>query len=526
MPKADLPLSQKPYTSPLQSLGAEIVNNYNIENAGNMTAKAKYYYIGIPGLHLWSAKSSTNYPSSNACRLLHTTTNGLTYGVFGKYVVKINSNTTQSVIGTLNTNSGIVRAVDNGDTILLVDGSYGYTISTNNNILSQITEEGFPGIDNTANGPSHCACIDTYFIVNSRGTNSYYWSAPGYVPYAFDSTQPGNLTLWNALDVGQKIGDSDFIVGIIALINLMFVFGNDTTEIHYNLDTGDNSNGQIFGRMDNALLNVGCSAPDSICKYLNTVYWIGSDKTGTIGIFASDTSFQPRRISTRGVETRIQAYANIADCYSFVYAHNGHAFIVFQFPSGTPTDDSNDQTGATWVYDIITDTWTIRTHWSGVLSSAWKGNSVTSNYGKILIGSNTSNALWYLDSNYYMNDSEDGTSVYYIKRELTSPIEYDAGKNNIYSEVQLNFQQGQGLGNVNFAGIGADPQVAMQYSNDSGYSWSNMRYKSIGLFGRYGFRTRWTKCGFGRNRVWKFIITEPVFVAILGIVVTSDEAPV
>ena len=98
---------------------------------------------------------------------------------------------------------------------------------------------------------------------------------------------------------------------MIQKVNIIWVFGQQSIEIHKNVGTGDDASGQQFGRMDNCFINFGCAAPDSICKYGNTVYWISSDKTGTVGIFAADSSFQPQRISTRGVETRIQSYSNI-----------------------------------------------------------------------------------------------------------------------------------------------------------------------------------------------------------------------
>jgi len=199
--KKDIPFSQKPYSAPLVSLGAEVVNNFYVELATSETVKAKYYYVGIPGLELLQKSSSTLFSSSSACRGLHTTAANKTYGVYGKNLVEIvysNGATSYNVVGELNTSTGIVRFADNTGTVLLVDGQYGYTIDTANNTFSQITDESFPGSQDGVNGPSFCACVDTMFIVNSSNTNKYYWSAPGYIPYAFDSTKPNIRTLWNA----------------------------------------------------------------------------------------------------------------------------------------------------------------------------------------------------------------------------------------------------------------------------------------------------------------------------------------
>ena len=529
--KKDIPFGLKPYSSPLTSLGAEVLNNYYVEVASTDTAKSKYYYVGIPGLQLLKASSSTQFSKTASCRGLHTTAANKTYGVFGKYLVQIlyavttNSSTASYVLlGELNTTAGVVRFADNTDTMLIVDGKWGYTVNTSDGTFQQITDDNFPGAEDGINGPEFCACIDTYFIVNSAGTNKYYWSAPGYVPYAFDSTKPTVETLWNALDYGEKLGDSDNIIGLIQTVNLLWVFGQQSIEIHKNVGSGDDWSGQIFGRMDNCFINFGCGAPNSICRYANTVYWIGSDHTGAIGVFAADSSFQPIRISTRGLESRIQTYSKISDCYSYVYSHNGHNFIVFQFPSGTPIDDQEQATGATWVYDITNGTWTRRTFWDEAngLSAIWRGNYCTYNFGKVILGDISTNALYWLNSDKFENDNPDGLGVNMIERIMTSPVGYDSSKNVVYRSVQLQMQPGQGLTNNNSLGIGARPKVNYSYANDGGFSWSNEREQTFGATGEYAYRCRWVKCGVGRNRVHKFRITDPVFVAVIGLTVDLE----
>ena len=531
MAKKDVPFGQAPYSSPLASLGAEELNGFYVELASTNTAKALYYYIGIPGLELLHTSSKTQFSATAACRGLWTTSADKTYGVFGKYVVEITYSSTSIkdkcsyvLVGELNTASGIVRFADNQDIVLLVDGQYGYTITTADNTFLQITDDSFPGSQDGINGPTHCVCIDTYFIVNSANTNKYFWSAPGYQPYAFDSTKPGVETLWNALDYGQKLGDSDNILGVAQTVNLLWIFGERSAEIHVNQQNGDDASGQIFGRMSNAFVNFGCGAAGSICKYANSVYWLGRDASGAIGIFSADSGFQPKRISTRGVETRIQEYSQLDDCYSFVYSHNGHSFIIFQFPHGSPTDDQETVAGATWVYDITNNTWTRRTHWNKAtgLSEWWYGNQCTYNWGKVILGDINTNALYDLNSDKYENDDPDGLDTNMIERIVTSPIGYTSSKNVVYRSVQLQMQPGQGLTNNNSAGIGANPVVMYSYSNDSGFSWSNERESSFGANGEYAYRCRWVKCGVGRNRVHKFRITDPVFVAIIALTVDIE----
>jgi hypothetical protein len=147
----------------------------------------------------------------------------------------------------------------------------------------------------------------------------------------------------------------------------------------------------------------------------------------------------------------------------------------------------------------------------------WRGNFSTYNWGKVILGDRYTNALYWLNSDKYENDNPDGNGTNVIQRIVTSPIGYSDAKNVIYRTVQLQMQPGTGLPNNNSNGIGAEPKVMYSYSNDSGFSWSNERESTIGKVGEYAYRCRWTKCGIGRNRVHKFRITDPVFVAIIGL---------
>jgi hypothetical protein len=517
--KQDINLSYKPYTAPYTSLGLEPLSNYYLEMSESMTTKSKYYYVGVAGLELFSPANASIIPVSNQCRCLYTTSNGRTYGVWGKYICEVLATGTLVLVGTILTSSGVVRAVDNSIDTMFVDGQYGYIVD-NNNILNQITDVNFPGVLDVTEGPSHCAVIDTFFLANSNNTVRYYWSAPGYQPTAFDSTKPYQLSLWNGLYFGEKIGQSDSIVGMVGCLNSLFVFGKYSTEVHY--DNGDTF--QTFGRMENAYINIGCGAPDSICSYVNQVFWLSSDKAGTVGIFTADSTFVPRRISTRGLEQRIQEYPDITNCYAFTFAHNGHGYAVFNFPSGTPDDFQPQNTGATWIYDITNDTWARRTHYDQVtgLSYQWRGQFATSNFSKLLMGDNSTNCVYELSGDYYVNDKPDGSGYYQIKRDFTSPNLYFAGKLVTVKEVILNMQQATGLTNKNSAGIGLDPQVQLQVSFDTGLTWTNWVNAPIGVIGGTYTRTRWVGIGCGRNIQFRFLITEPVEVIITGVVINYE----
>lgn len=493
------------------SLGSEIVDNFYLERSQSETAKSPFWLVGSQGLLLMRSRSL-----SNSCRGLFTTSSNRTFGAWGNGLFEVlNQGSTRVQVGELRSFSGPVRFAENGYQMILVDGQCGYIFDLTSSAFSQILDQYFPGLDDPTKGPTHVACVDTYFLVNSSGTNRYYWSAPYYQPYAFDATHPSAKNLWWGLQYGQKIGDTDQIIGMISNVNLLWVFGQNSMEIHQ--DTG-NSAGQLFERISTAPIGFGCAAPDSICKYGNEVFWLGRDRVGTVGVFSCGTDFQPRRISTRGIETRIQRYERIDDCWSYSYAIDGHAYVVWNFPSGTSVDEG-PVVGATWCFDLTTQTWTRRTRWDTVsgTSSRWPAQWATYNWSKLLMGDGTTDCLYQLTPDKYENDHPDGGGTDKINRVVTSPIGYNAGRNMRYHSVQLNMQQGTGLRN----GPGSDPLVMMAASDDSGFTYGYERFASIGQTGLYKSRTRWTRCGMGRNRVWRFRITEPVRVVVVSMTIEA-----
>lgn len=503
-------LGDKPYSAPYTSVGTEQCENLYIEKSITETSTVPYYYLSIPGLRLFSKSTSDNTP---ACRGLYSTGTGKLYGVFGNKLYDIASNGTRAEVGILESNQGSVSFADNGTEMCIVDGRAGYIVVMSSNDFSKITDSYFPGIadNDTSKAPTRVVCIDTYFIVNKQNSNEYFWSNPGYTDVAYDSDHPEITNKWNGLQFGRKIGDSDNIISMAKCVNLLWLFGKNSLEVHYN--TGDYQN-QLFARQSNALVNFGCSAPNSVAAFSNNVFWIGADKSGTVGIFTASTDFMPQRISTRGVESYIQSMTNFTDAIAYTYAADGHAFICWYFPSGNQT----------WCFDVVTQAWHRRTHFdykSGV-SSAYYGLYSTFAHGKNLVGDRYTNAIYEFDSDYYVNDDHDGNDVNYIQRIKTTPVQMNYGKLTRYKTLQLIMQQGVGNTIDDSNLVGRNPKAMLSWSNDYGNSWSNERDIELGRQGDYGHRTRLTNLGMGRYRCWKVRITDPVKVVLSALLVDFE----
>lgn len=503
-----LPLGNKPYSSPYNSIGKEVCQNLYVETSQSENAKAQYYFLKIPGMKLLPSTPTENV---GACRAIFTTAGQKTYVVNSQFFYELYEDGTKGLKGTLNSYTGVVNIAENGYQMIIVDGLAGYIFDYSTQTFVQITDEYFPGNSENTLAPTHVTYIDTYFIVNSPATNQYLWSNTYYQRNHDNTTtdyDPNESQgYWNALQMGQKMGRPDFISSLVDCTNMLWLFGSNSIEVHY--DTGDYNN-QLFARYEGAIIEVGCSAPYSVSRYANNVFWLGADKSGTVGVFTNN-GMQAQRISTRGIEQIIEFMPKSTDCVSFTYAQAGHVFYIMQFPTSNKT----------LVYDLVTQTWHERTYLDindGTINM-WNGMFCSFNWSKNLIGHSSYSSYFELSTTYYQNDNPDGNGVNYIRCIKTSPIEFNVGLLNRFNSIQVMFKQGTGLSNNTPEFVGKDPEVQIAWSNDGGESFINERTAKIGQQGNFQHRARLTTLGLSRNRVWRITITDPVEILLVGLIV-------
>lgn len=514
-----IPLGNKPFSSPYFSIGQEICQNMYVELAQSEYSKASYYYIKIPGLRRLNPSPAVVITNYGACRGMLTSSAGAgrrTFAVNGSGVYEILADGTRTLLGQINTVSGPVSMADNGQLLMLVDGQAGWILRYSDGNLTRITDDNFPGNDTSLGqlAPTSVTYMDTYFIVNVPNSNQYYWSN-GYYTYEDQDATPHEYDpavtqgYWTPLQSGQKIGKPDDIAAVINCNNYLWLPGYNSTEIHYN--SGD-YNGQQFKRYQGAILNIGCSAPYSVAVYQNNIFFLGTDKDGTLGVFSND-GMNPIRISTRGIEQVIQSMSVYTDCQAYTYAQNGHSFYVMQFPTASRT----------FVFDTTTSSWHERTK---LLKSTgayvrWDGMYATSNFDKVIIGDIGTSEIYSLDPMYFQNDSPLSNGVNYIRCVRSTPIGFQMGKNVRYNWIQVICNSGHGLSVDTAAGVGVDPTVQVAWSDDTGITYSNERSAPLGKQGEYSKRSIVLGCGMGRNRVWRIAMTDPVPFILVAVLVNG-----
>lgn len=391
------------------------------------------------------------------------------YVVSGNEVYRLTYSGGYSAVymGAIDTSTGPVGMASNGAQVIIVDGVSGYLVDTVALTLSYITDPGFP------NGVSRATFMGGYFLVAGDGSGKFYWNETPYDGMA-----------WNALDFATAEGAPDNVVGIIADHQEVWVFGERTTEV-YVLVGGD----EVFQRNGNAFIEHGCAAADTVAKQDNSLFWVSTDDRGGPVVFRSN-GYTPLRVSDHAVEMAMQSYGVMADARAWTYQQEGHNFYVLTFPTADKT----------WVYDTASGKWF---EWSStdvfVGQKQWRAACHVFLYGDHLVGDYVNGKFYRLNMAVY---TDDGIS---ILRERTTTATEQEQRTLFFASLQIDMETGVG-GNL-----------ALQYSDDGGHTWSVSRTRSMGTGGDYDARVIFRRLGRGRSgRVWRISTSDAVKFAVFG----------
>ena len=337
--------------------------------------------FGTPGTLLFSTAIA------NPIRGMHTF-NNLLFIVAGTSLYSINgSGTISSSLGTLNTATGRVSMSDNGlasagvggNQLAIADGSnfYTYNVSTLTFATSSQTLASF------------VTYIDGYFVVNKVGTMS------GFASNLYDGTT------WNGLATAQISAAPDLVQCVINIQQQLWFIKEYSTEVWY--DTGvATSVGFPFTRIGGTVLDYGTSAPWTVARGDNSLFWLANQRIGDQGELVGVvelSAYTPAIITPPQILFQWQQYATTADAFGYCYAHEGHTFYVITFPTGN----------ATWVYDTTTQMWHERsTYTSSSPSSPGRhiGNCYAFFNGKHLIGDWQNGNIYQLSTTTYTDNGQ------------------------------------------------------------------------------------------------------------------------
>lgn len=402
---------------------------------------------------------------------LVTAETGRCFVVSGNKLYEITT-TAVTELGTLNTNISRVSMSENGNEVIIVDGVDGWLFNLGTDTYAQITDATFPVTSSVDFG-------DGYFIVTEDGTNNLY------ISNIYDGST------WDALDYSQAVSSSDVLLAVKFDRGKAYLFGTRTVEIFSNTGAADFP----FERVSGGVINTGCAAGATVQFFDNTIAWLGIDGEGK-GVIWKMNGLNAQRISTQAIEAMIAESTNFYESYSYTYHEQGHVFYVLQVKD----------LDTTLVYDSSTGQWHERSFYDNTTDQMQQHRGSChfffnkANY----IGDRLTGAIYRQSLSLY---DYDGVGM---QRTRISPHYHKEKQNIKFSNFEIDCEVGVGL----TSGQGEDPQIMMQYSDDGGKTWSNELWKTLGKKGEYKTRVRWARLGTSRDRVFKVMCSDPVFLQI------------
>ena len=433
------------------------------------------------------------------------------YVVSGSELYRVDSAYNNTLLGTV-TGTGAVSMSDNGDQLFVACNPDGFIYNFNTLVFTQITDPDFPGAVNVG-------YLDGYFVFNEPNSQRFWVTA------FFDGTSI------DPLDFASAEGSPDNLVGLIIDHRECWLYGTNSTEVWYDAGTPDFP----LERIQGAFNEVGCIAPYSIAKLDNGIFWLGADARGQ-GMVYRAVGYQAQRVSTHAVEFAIQSYGNMTDATAYTYQQDGHSFYVLIFPSAETT----------WVYDVATQGWHERAGFADGMFQRHRSNCQMVFNTDIVVGDYANGNLYAFDLNTY---ADNGDTQKWLRawRALEGPNDF---KRTAHHSLQIDFETGVGLTGkpgspaIDLATeslilitteddvilttepylpdtVGYDANVMLRWSDDSGHTWSNEHWISLGNIGRSWTRAIWRRLGMTeklRDRVYEVSGTDPVKIAIMGAV--------
>lgn len=395
---------------------------------------------------------------------------GYLWAVYGDTLYKIDTDWTETAVGTLPNASGQVRIFDNGIDLVvahadgwhtcLLDGSGSFTAVTN------------------SEGTSDGTFIDSYFV-QAKEDGTYQWATVG-------------TTSIDALSFASAEGSPDKIIRTLADHRELLLFGTDSIEVAVVTSDPD----LPFTRT--AFIEQGLLAKHSVAKEDNSVFWLGKNEKGQ-GIVYRAQGYVPQRVSDFAIEHAIAGYANPEDATAYTYQQDGHHFYVIHFAE------------ATWAYDINTGLWHQRAYRNTTTGEMERHRGVCHAFfnGVHVVGDYANGKLYRLDPEVY---TDDGDPIHWER--VWAEI---ANENELltFSRVELMAEMGVGLDGD--PEVGADPVARLSWSDDGGRTWSNWHERSLGRIGEYRNRAVWHRLGKARRRYFRLAGSDPVKTVLMGV---------
>lgn len=389
---------------------------------------------------------------------------GFLYGVSGNTFFKMDTSDVITIVGTLNTSAGWCVITGGRTYLMITDGTNGYT--WDGTTFAVISDADYP------DDATHCAYLDSRFIVNDAGTDQFYISS---------SEDP---TAWAALDFASAEASPDDILSFAANTKDLYFAGSDTIQIYYNSGNTD----FLFDPYPNTI-EYGIHAKYSLTRDDNGLYCLAQKPQGGL-VVVRISGFQGSIISDPDITWTINRLSTTSDAIGSIYDMEGESYYILTFPSADLTLAFNLQTGMVHR-----------------LKSYGIGRHRALGYGSLggrQFAMDYSNAKIYeLDFDSYTDDGA------VIERYRRAQVIHNNNHRVIYDEVVIDIESGVGNSDE------TNPILQLRFSDDGGNTWSSWLNKKMGKVGEYNTRVIFRRLGVSRGRVFEFRMTDPNLAIII-----------
>jgi hypothetical protein len=410
------------------------------------------------------------------------------FAVVGTTLYEIFYDGSSSSIGALagmstGSKSKVYMAANNSNQLMIQDSMAGYIFDLTTNILTQITDQDYPG-------GTTLDYADGYFIISDNN---------GRV--TFSTLSDG--TAWDGLNFFTPTFKPDKVKAIVAYREEIYCFGDETIEIYINDGTSP------FVRQTRTSIYNGITAKDSIAAHQSGVFFLGRGATGGSTIYLLGPNYDITPISSPTIVDRINSATNEDAEGMVTTTTDGHIFYHLHLPS----------LQTTLVYDLTTGMWHERQSlrpfpdangskdqdmYRGRMHAVFKGMN--------LFGDWWSGKIFKEDNSV----STDDGNIRLCKR--TSSVFHNELKYISVNRLELDVNSGFG----NTTGQGVDPVMMFKYSIDGGDTFEGEEMILLGKLGHYDERVQINKLGTARNWVIDFSVSDPVDIIIMQAVVNGS----
>lgn len=439
--------------------------------------------------------------AEGGCRGLYTSSTGRVFGCYGSRLFEIFADGSTELKFSLSDGATRVSMTDNGLTLVLVDGILMYLFDLDTGVVSNANLP-FEKPIKVAYSNKRVVCINADENINVGGLptyNNFYWCDP------ITAIENG-VENWDALNFASAESSADPIISMEVVQGQLWFFGTRSYEV-WDIDGNPDL---PFRYVGGSSTEAGIRSADSVTTIAGQCFWLGSSASGENQVLMSN-GYGFTRISNHALESFLNRLGSKNDdAVGFAYQQEGHTFYAINFIAGNKT----------YVYDLSTGMWHERSTRDKLtdVSNRWEVLFATNGFGLVLCGSVFTPRVFTLDLyRYYEWDGRP------IVRLHQSPIYFEDYRTLFHTELQVDMATGVGTQQntpIISGGIqndqGANPQIMMQFSDDSGNTWSSEDWTDLGEVGEYSTRARWRRLGSSSARVYRIKVSDPVEVVILG----------